>query len=60
MIFHSGSKYGYHFIIKEVATQFEGEINCLGENIEKCKTFLVHIRKEVKKTYKNAEGIRKT
>ena len=32
VIFHSGSKYGYHFIIKELAEECEGQFECLGEN----------------------------
>ena len=31
---HNGSKYDYHFIIKELAEKFRGEeFECLGENI---------------------------
>ena len=32
MVFHNRSNYDYHFIIKELAREFEGEFNCLGEN----------------------------
>ena len=32
---HNGSNYDYHFIIKELAKQFKGHIECLGENMEK-------------------------
>ena len=38
MVFHNESNYDYYFIIKELAKEFEGEFNCLGENTEKCKT----------------------
>ena len=31
-VFHNGSTYDYHFIIKELAEEFEGEFECLGEN----------------------------
>ena len=34
VIFHNGSKYDYHFIIKELASEFEGNFECLGENTE--------------------------
>ena len=37
---HNGSKYVYHFIIKELANKFDGQFECLGENKEKYKTFL--------------------
>ena len=32
-MFHNGSTYDYRFIIKELAEEFEGEFECLGENI---------------------------
>ena len=31
VVFHTGSNYGYHFIIKELACEFEGEFECVGE-----------------------------
>ena len=33
--FHNGSNYDYHFIIKGLAKEFEGNFDCLGENKEK-------------------------
>ena len=47
VVFHSGSSCDYHFIIKELANEFEGKFECLGENTEKYKTFSVPIKKEV-------------
>ena len=35
VVFHNGSTYDYHFIIKELAKQFEGEFECLDKNTEK-------------------------
>ena len=35
VIFHNGSTYDYHFIIKELACEFEGNFECIGENTEK-------------------------
>ena len=44
---HNGSKYDYHFIIKELAEGFRGEeFECLGENTEKYISFSVPIKKE--------------
>ena len=37
--FHNVSNCDYHFIIKELANQFEEQLECLGENKEKYKTF---------------------
>ena len=30
IVLHSGSKFDYHFIIKELAEEFEGQFTCLG------------------------------
>ena len=46
-VFHNGSNYDYHFIMKELVEEFEGQFNHLGENIEKCISFSVPIEKEV-------------
>ena len=37
----------YHFIIKEIAKEFEGQFECLRENTEKYITFSVPIKKEL-------------
>ena len=49
VVFHNGSNYDYHFIIKELANEFEGQFECLGENKEKFKTFSVPVKKEITK-----------
>ena len=41
---HNGSK--YDFITGELAEEFKGQFNCLGENTEKYTTFSVPIKKE--------------
>ena len=53
VVFHNGSTYYYHFIIKELAEEFEGEFECLGENREKYITFSVPIKKEITKIDKD-------
>ena len=35
VVFHNGSAYDYHFIIKQLAEDFKGQFECLGENTEK-------------------------
>ena len=55
IVFHNGSNYDYHFIIKELAEQF----TCLGENTEEYITFPVPIEKEVTRIDKNGEEITK-
>ena len=47
MVLHNGPTYDYHFIIKELAKEFEGQFECLGGNIEKYITFSVTIKKEL-------------
>ena len=49
VVFHNSSTYDYHFIIKNLAEEFEGEFECLGENTKKYITFLVPIKKEITK-----------
>ena len=44
VVFHNGSTYDYHFIVKELAEEFEGEFDCLGENTEKYINFSVPIK----------------
>ena len=39
--FHNESNYDYHFIIKELAEEFEKQVTSLGENTEKYITFTV-------------------
>ena len=47
VVFHNGSTYDYHFIIKELAKSFEGQFKCLGENTEKYITISVPIEKRL-------------
>ena len=53
VVFHNGSNYDYHFIIKELANEFEGQFECLEENKEKYKTFSVLIKKKITKIDKD-------
>ena len=45
--FHNGSTYDYHFIIRELASEFDGNFECLGENTEKYITFSVPVKKRI-------------
>ena len=47
-MFHNGSIYDYHFIIKELVKEFGGNFECLVENTEKYITFSVPIKKKIK------------
>ena len=35
ILFHSSSNYDFHFIIKELANEFDGQFECIGENRER-------------------------
>ena len=50
-VFHNGSN--YNFLIKELASESEGQFECLGKNTEKYETFFVPIEKEVTKIDKD-------
>ena len=47
VVFHNGSNYDCHFIIKELANRSEGQLEHLAKNTEKYKTFPVPVEKEV-------------
>ena len=47
-VVHNGSTYDYHFIIKELVKEFNGNFECLGENTEKYITFSAPIKKKIK------------
>ena len=47
VVFHNSSTYNYHFIIKELVKEFDGNFDCLGENTEKYITFSVPIKKMI-------------
>ena len=53
VVFHNRYTYDYRFIIKELAEEFEGEFECLGENTEKYINFSVPIIKEIAKIDKD-------
>ena len=45
IIIHNAT-YDTHFIINQLAIEFKGEINCIGDNMEKYISFSVPIKKE--------------
>ena len=60
IIFHNGSNYDYHFVVKQLAKEFERQFTYLGENTEKYITFSVPIEKEATRVDKNRKEIIKT
>ena len=58
-VFNNGSAYDYHFIIKDLAEEFEGEFECLVENTEKYITISIAIKKEITKKDNNNDKITK-
>ena len=57
IVFDNRSNYDYHFIIKELAEEFEKQFTCLGEITEKYITFSAPIQKGVTRIDKNEEEI---
>ena len=56
VVFHNGSTYDYHFIIKQLAKEFEGQFKCLAENTENILLFQYQLKKNliiVKQLHKN-------
>ena len=53
IVLHNGSSYDYHFIIKELVEEFEGQFTCLLVYI----TFSVPIEKQVTKLDKKRKEI---
>ena len=46
VIIHNAT-YDTHFIIKQLAIEFKGEVNCIGDNMENYITFSVPIKREL-------------
>ena len=55
IVFHNGSSYDCHFIIKELVKEFDGNFEFLGENTKKYITFSVPIKEEIKNKNKIIE-----
>ena len=45
---HNGSKYDYHFIIKELAEEFKGQFECLGKILKNILPFQYQLKKKLK------------
>ena len=54
--FRNGSKYHYHFIIKELAEEFKKQITCLGENTEPLQ---FHKKKKLEELIKMEKQLQK-
>ena len=55
IVFHNDSTYDYHFIMKELVKEFEGNFECLGENTEKYITFSAPLKKKINNKKKTLE-----
>ena len=47
VVFHNGSTYDYHFIIKRLAKEFKGNFDCLGEIQKNTLLFLYQLKKSM-------------
>ena len=59
MVFHNGSIYDYHFIVKELAKELEKKLNFPGKTTEKYKIFSVPITKEVRRIGRTKNKLQK-
>ena len=58
VISHNGWNYYGHLFIRELAKEFEGELDCIRDYSDKYITFLVLITKEVKWVAKRAKELK--
>ena len=58
-VFHNGSNYDYHFIMKESVEESEGQLTCLRENTNKYITFSVPIQKVLQELTKLEKKLQK-
>ena len=47
VVFHDGSTYDYHFIIKQLAREFKGKFKYLGKIQKNTLLFLHHLKKSM-------------
>ena len=47
IVFYNGSKYDYHFIIKQLGKEFDSQFECLGENTENILLFQYQLKKNL-------------
>ena len=59
IVFHNGSNYDYHLIIKELAEEFKKQVTCFGGNTEKYITFTVLIEKKLQELIKIEKNYKK-
>ena len=52
VVFRTESNCDYHFIIKELVSDYQGQFECLKANTKKYKTFSIAMEKEVAKLWK--------
>ena len=61
VVFHNGSKYDNHLIIKQISKDFKGYFTCTGENTEKYISFSMKmIKKDTNNKKKRPETYRLT
>ena len=59
IVFHNGSNYDHHFVVKELPEEFNKQFTCLEENTKKYITFTVPIQKAGPRSDRNEEEITK-
>ena len=59
-VFHNGSNYNYHLIIKELAEEFPKYFIYLGKDIAKCIPFAISIKRKLPKFDRIGKEVTKT
>ena len=52
VVIHNGSTYDYHFIIKQLAKEFDGQFECLGDSFRFMSTSLSNLVDNVSEIYR--------
>ena len=59
IVFHNGSNYEHHFIMKKLTKEFKKQFTCLEESTQKNITFTVSIEKKLQELIKKGIEITK-
>ena len=59
IVFHNGSNYDHHFVVKELPEEFNKQFTCLEENTKKYITFTVPIQNQFQEVIEMEKKLQK-
>ena len=59
IVFHKGSNYDYHFIIKKLAEEFKKQLTCSGKILKNTLSWLFQQKKKLEKLLKMENKLQK-